>query len=54
MNLNWYCLRYVFVLFLDLLERVAEWFQQEELTFKHLLNLLNILVKEKEKKVFVS
>ena len=49
MNLIWYCLQYVFVLFLDLLERVAERFQKEELTFKHHVLIIKYIGKRKRK-----
>ena len=50
LNLNRYCLLYVFVLFLDLLERVAEWFQKEELTFKHHVLIIKYIGKRKREK----
>ena len=39
-----------FVLFLDLLERVAEWFQKEEFTFKQHVLIIKYIGKIKRKK----
>ena len=43
-------MQYIFVLFLDLLERVSERFQKEELVFKHHVLIIKSIGKRKRKK----